>query len=265
MPSIVSTSAGSCSPGSGSILLDPARSSSSTASCATARRSSGCTIDVPGGRGGHGLRHGVRAAGVRLLPGLHRVRRVVERGLRREDLQDHGHGGEGRLPRRRASTTRAAPASRRACRARRVRRDLLRATLRPRAWCPRSRSSSAPAPAVRSTRPPSPISCSWPRERRTCSSPGPDVVKTVTREDVTRRSSAARRPHASKSGVAHFVAPGEEAVIEDACGDLLSYPAAEQPRGAAVRRTDDPVDREAPELDTLVPDAPEQAVRHAAR
>jgi acetyl-CoA carboxylase carboxyltransferase component len=40
-------------------------------------------------------------------------------------------------------------------------------------WCLRSRPSSAPAPAARSTRRRSPISSSWSRRRATCSSPVP--------------------------------------------------------------------------------------------
>ena len=54
-----------------------------------------------GRRGRHRLRHGVRSAGLRVQPGLHRLRRVALRGLRGEGLQGDGHGREGRLPRRR--------------------------------------------------------------------------------------------------------------------------------------------------------------------
>ena len=62
----------------------------------------------------HRLRHGRRADGRGVRAGLHRLRRVAGRGLRREDLQGHGLRDEGRLPGRRASTTPAARASRRA-------------------------------------------------------------------------------------------------------------------------------------------------------
>ena len=50
----------------------------------------------PGRRRGHRLRHHQRPAGVRLQPGLHRVRRLALRSARREDLQGHGPGDEGR-------------------------------------------------------------------------------------------------------------------------------------------------------------------------
>ena len=47
----------------------------------------------------HGLRHRARAQGVRVLAGLHGLRRLARRGLRREDLQGHGSGDALRLPR----------------------------------------------------------------------------------------------------------------------------------------------------------------------
>ena len=78
-----------------------------------------------GRRGRDGLRHRVRPAGVRVLAGLHGLRRLAERGVRGEDLQGDGHGGQGRLPRRRDQRLgrRADPGGRRL--ARRLRRDLL--------------------------------------------------------------------------------------------------------------------------------------------
>src|SRR6184192_2773479 len=44
---------------------------------------------------------------------------------------------------------------------------------------------------------------------------GPDVVKTVTGEEVTFEELGGASTHASKSGVAHFIAPDERALIED--------------------------------------------------
>ena len=51
---------------------------------------------------------------------------------------------------------------------------------------------------------------------------GPDVVKTVTGEEVSFEELGGAETHASKSGVAHFTAPDEEAVLEDA-RYLLSF------------------------------------------
>ena len=84
---------------------------------------------------------------------------------------------------------------------------------------------------------------------------GPDVVKTVTGEEVTFEELGGAATHASKSGVAHFTSPDEEACLEDARYLLSFLPQnnLEQPPFAAPS---DPLDREAPELDTLVPDEP---------
>ncbi len=83
---------------------------------------------------------------------------------------------------------------------------------------------------------------------------GPDVVKAVTGEDVTQEELGGAAAHASRSGVAHLVARGEEAVIEDA-RYLLSFLPQNNIEPAPYAVPADPVDREAPELDTLVPDS----------
>ena len=85
------------------------------------------------------LRDRVRPPGVRVLAGLHGLRRLAERGVRGEDLQGDGHGGEGRLPGRRDQRLgrRADPGG---CRlARRATRRSSGGTCRRRAWCRRSR------------------------------------------------------------------------------------------------------------------------------
>src|SRR5919197_1031342 len=51
---------------------------------------------------------------------------------------------------------------------------------------------------------------------------GPDVVKTVTGEEVTFEERGGATTHATKSGVAHFAAADEEACLEDA-RYLLSF------------------------------------------
>jgi propionyl-CoA carboxylase beta chain len=51
---------------------------------------------------------------------------------------------------------------------------------------------------------------------------GPDVVKTVTGEEVSFEDLGGAATHAAKSGVAHFIAPNEEACLEDA-RYLLSF------------------------------------------
>jgi hypothetical protein len=80
-------------------------------------------------------------------------------------------------------------------------------------------------------------------------------VKTVTGEEVTFEDLGGASAHASKSGVASFTSPDEEACLEDARYLLSCLPQnnLEQPPFA---EPSDPLDREAPELDTLIPDEP---------
>jgi propionyl-CoA carboxylase beta chain len=61
--------------------------------------------------------------------------------------------------------------------------------------------------------------------------------------------------HATKSGVAHLTAPDEEAALEDA-RYLLSFLPQSNAHPAPYDPPGDPVDRESPELDELVPDEP---------
>src|SRR3954471_21751954 len=84
---------------------------------------------------------------------------------------------------------------------------------------------------------------------------GPDVVKTVTGEEVTFEELGGAHAHATKSGVAHLTAPSEEAALEDA-RYLLSFLPQNNTEPAPYDAPSDPVDRESPELDTLVPDEP---------
>ncbi|MBA2294201.1 MAG: acyl-CoA carboxylase subunit beta [Actinobacteria bacterium] len=83
---------------------------------------------------------------------------------------------------------------------------------------------------------------------------GPDVVKTVTGEDVSFEDLGGASAHATKSGVAHLVAPDEQACIEDARYLLTFLPQSNLETSPYAAPTD-PVDREATELDTLIPDS----------
>ena len=64
---------------------------------------------------------------------------------------------------------------------------------------------------------------------------GPDVIKTVTGEDVTMEDLGGARTHNTKSGNAHYMGSDEDDALEYVKA-LLSLPAAEQPRRAAVVR-----------------------------
>src|ERR671937_15408 len=84
---------------------------------------------------------------------------------------------------------------------------------------------------------------------------GPDVVKTVTGEEVTFEELGGAATHASKSGVAHFIASDEQACLEDA-RYLLSFLPQNNAEPPPHAEPSDPRDREEPELDTLIPDDP---------
>jgi acetyl-CoA carboxylase carboxyltransferase component len=86
---------------------------------------------------------------------------------------------------------------------------------------------------------------------------GPDVVKTVTGEDVTLEELGGAMSHASKSGVAHFVAADEKSCLDDVKYLLGFLPAnnMEEPPRAYVE--DDP-ERMCPELVDILPDSSNQ-------
>jgi propionyl-CoA carboxylase beta chain len=86
---------------------------------------------------------------------------------------------------------------------------------------------------------------------------GPDVIKTVTHEDVTKEELGGAMTHNERSGVAHFAVDDDRqciALIRELLGFLPSNNLDEAPRVA----TADPVDREDAALDALVPESPYQ-------
>jgi propionyl-CoA carboxylase beta chain len=86
---------------------------------------------------------------------------------------------------------------------------------------------------------------------------GPDVIKTVTHEEVTKEELGGAMTHNAKSGVAHFAVSDDRACLAQ-IRELLSYLPSnnldEPPRGD----TSDPIDREDEALDRLVPENPNQ-------
>jgi propionyl-CoA carboxylase beta chain len=83
---------------------------------------------------------------------------------------------------------------------------------------------------------------------------GPNVIKTVTGEDVTMEQLGGAMTHAAKSGVAHFAAPDEATCLED-IKVLLSYLPANNLELPPTVPTDDDPERLVPELDGFVPDS----------
>ncbi|BDU76134.1 acyl-CoA carboxylase subunit beta [Mesoterricola sediminis] len=87
---------------------------------------------------------------------------------------------------------------------------------------------------------------------------GPDVVKTVTHEDVSMDELGGAGIHASKSGVAHFVAEDENDALAT-LRQLLSYlPLNNMEDPPRVDTGDDPARRDE-SLNTIVPDDPRKA------
>lgn len=84
---------------------------------------------------------------------------------------------------------------------------------------------------------------------------GPEVVKTVTHEEVTKEELGGAQTHAAKSGVSHFTC-GDDADCIAAIRDLLSFLPSNNNEAPPSRECVDPPNREEPALDTLVPEDP---------
>jgi len=81
---------------------------------------------------------------------------------------------------------------------------------------------------------------------------GPNVIKTVTNEDVTFEDLGGAMSHNSKSGVAHFAVEDDEACLA-AIRRLLSYLPQNNVDDPPRRETNDPPDRMDPRLESIVP------------
>ncbi len=86
---------------------------------------------------------------------------------------------------------------------------------------------------------------------------GPEVIKTVTGEDVTFEELGGARAHASKSGVTHFTAPSGEAALEEVRYLLSFLPQNNMEMAPYFTPTDSP-DRTEDVLDQIIPDSPNQ-------
>ena len=86
---------------------------------------------------------------------------------------------------------------------------------------------------------------------------GPDVIKTVTHEEVTKEELGGAMTHNGTSGVAHFATADDReclALVRDLLSFMPSNNLDDPPRGSAT----DPPDREEASLDRLVPASPAQ-------
>jgi len=96
---------------------------------------------------------------------------------------------------------------------------------------------------------------------------GPEVIKTVTGEDVGFEELGGAVSHNARSGVAHFASDDEDACLQDARYLLSFLPQNNLETSPRIAPTDDP-NRMDPELDSVVPDSPNkpydmrEVVRH---
>ncbi len=86
---------------------------------------------------------------------------------------------------------------------------------------------------------------------------GPDVIKTVTHEDVTKEKLGGATTHNETSGVAHFLSHDDAECLR-MIRELLSFLPQNNREDPPQRPTADPIDRQDAPLDTIVPPASNQ-------
>src|SRR5213596_925362 len=86
---------------------------------------------------------------------------------------------------------------------------------------------------------------------------GPDVIRTVTHEEVTMNELGGAMTHSSTSGVAHFAVSDDRECLAT-IRELLSFLPSNNMEDPPVRPTADPPDHEDEKLNTIVPMDPNQ-------
>ncbi|MBM4301020.1 MAG: methylmalonyl-CoA carboxyltransferase [Deltaproteobacteria bacterium] len=84
---------------------------------------------------------------------------------------------------------------------------------------------------------------------------GPDVIKSVTGEEISFEDLGGAMAHNTKSGVAHFACESDADAI-DQIKRLLSFLPNNNMEDPPITPSGDPAGREAPELDAIIPDDP---------
>lgn len=84
---------------------------------------------------------------------------------------------------------------------------------------------------------------------------GPDVIKAVTHEQVTKEDLGGAMSHNTKSGVAHFAMQDDKTAIVF-IRELLSYLPSNNLDDAPFKQTKDPADRTEESLNSLIPEEP---------
>lgn len=86
---------------------------------------------------------------------------------------------------------------------------------------------------------------------------GPDVIKTVTHEEVTKEVLGGAVTHNTKSGVAHFAAESDEHALR-IVRELLSFIPSNNMENPPFVPTNDPPDRTDEKLNHIIPEDPTQ-------
>jgi propionyl-CoA carboxylase beta chain len=87
---------------------------------------------------------------------------------------------------------------------------------------------------------------------------GPDVIKTVTHEDVTMEELGGAVTHSTKSGVCHMASDDEKSCLL-LVRELLNFLPSNNVDEVPKIKTTDPVQRTEPKLRTLIPENSKQA------
>jgi propionyl-CoA carboxylase beta chain len=82
---------------------------------------------------------------------------------------------------------------------------------------------------------------------------GPDVIRAVTHEEVSKEALGGASSHSTQSGVCHFVSPDDRACLARV-RELLSYLPANNAEDPPLVASRDPVEREVDVLDEFVPE-----------
>jgi propionyl-CoA carboxylase beta chain len=86
---------------------------------------------------------------------------------------------------------------------------------------------------------------------------GPDVIKTVTHEEVSKEELGGAITHNSVSGVAHFAAESDEHALR-IVRELISFIPSNNLEDPPQSVSDDPIERTEPKLNSIVPEASNQ-------
>ncbi len=83
---------------------------------------------------------------------------------------------------------------------------------------------------------------------------GPDVIKTVTHEEVTKEQLGGADTHSEKSGVSHFVLENEAECLQRV-RKLIEFLPSNNLDGAPTNKPKDPIDRKCLEIAKILPDS----------